>query len=183
MESSGIGSVEPLAREREEPVAAERLARLFEAHQARLYRLARRLSQDHEEARDLVQEAFLRAARNPGKVPREEPDGEAWLVRVLVNLCRDRHRRLQVRSAHTPRPAPWADPSASSVARLVVEAALAELAPRRRAVVVMAELEGLAAAEIGRLLGVASVTVRWHLLAGRRQLAQLLGAAPRKEEA
>ncbi|HEY3567231.1 MAG TPA: RNA polymerase sigma factor, partial [Thermoanaerobaculia bacterium] len=74
----------------------ERLAGLFDTHHQRLFRLALRLSADREEARDLVQEAFLRAARKPGTVP----DGaeEAWLVRTLVNLCRDRYRRLGVRA-------------------------------------------------------------------------------------
>jgi sigma-70-like protein len=37
-------------------------------HGRRLFRLARRLSSDREEARDLVQEAFLHAARQPSAV-------------------------------------------------------------------------------------------------------------------
>src|ERR1700704_4267518 len=78
--------------------ATDRLARLFDAHHERLFRLARRLSSDREEARDLVQEAFLPAARSPKSVPEGAQPEEAWLVRTLVNLCRDRFRRLGVRS-------------------------------------------------------------------------------------
>jgi RNA polymerase sigma-70 factor (ECF subfamily) len=155
--------------------ATERLARLFDAYQERLFRLARRLSADREEARDLVQETFLRAARRPSALP----DGaeEAWLVRTLVNLCRDRFRRLGVRSrVHESlrREEETAHPEEAAVARATVRAALARLTPRRRAVIVLHELEGISAREVARLLGIAEVTVRWHLLAARRELARVL---------
>ena len=50
-------------------VAAARLGALFDAHHQRLFRLARRLSRSADDARDLVQETFLRAARRPASVP------------------------------------------------------------------------------------------------------------------
>lgn len=180
--------------EEAEPVrtgdAGERLGDLFDQHHPRLYRLARRMVTDAEEARDLVQEAFLRAARRPKAVPAGEPDAEAWLVRVVVNLCRDRRRRAKVRSDRAdelpnllaPPPAPES-PEGAAVARATVEAALAELAPRRRAVVVLAELEGLSTRAIARLLSITQVTVRWHLAAGRKALArQLLPPDPQVRE-
>jgi RNA polymerase sigma-70 factor (ECF subfamily) len=157
--------------------ATDRLGRLFDAHHERLFRLARRLSSDREEAQDLVQEAFLRAARQPGAVPEGEKPEEAWLVRTLVNLCRDRFRRLGVRrqaAESLRREAVSHHPEDAAVARATVQAALARLSPRRRAVVVLHELEGVAVREVARLLGVAEVTVRWHLLAAHRDLATLL---------
>jgi RNA polymerase sigma-70 factor (ECF subfamily) len=161
-----------------EPAAPERLARLFDAHQRRLFFLALRMASDREEAQDLVQEAFLRAARQPASVPEGEGPGEAWLVRTLVNLCRDRYRRRAVRARVLAPPGdaePGTDhPEAAEVARATVKAALARLSPRRRAVVALHELEGIPVREVARLLGVAEVTVRWHLLAARRELARLL---------
>jgi RNA polymerase sigma-70 factor (ECF subfamily) len=77
----------------EADAAADRLGALFDAHHQRLYRLARRMSRSADEARDLVQDTFLRAARAPGSVPSGASAEEAWLVRVLVNLCRDRWRQ------------------------------------------------------------------------------------------
>lgn len=162
----------------------ERLAALFERHHARLFRLACRLTADREEARDLVQESFLRAARRADGVPEGAASGEAWLVRTLVNLCRDHQRRLSVRSrargllaaaALAASEAPAA-PGAESmvVAQATVRAALATLPARRRAVMVLHEIEELPVAGIARLLGIAAVTVRWHLLAARRQLAAAL---------
>src|ERR1051325_8802204 len=80
------------------PTAAERLAALFDAHHARLYRLARRLVPTADDALDLVQETFLRAARHPSAIPAGSVDEEAWLVRVLVNIRRDQWRREGVRN-------------------------------------------------------------------------------------
>lgn len=162
---------------RADTVSTERLAALFDAHQPRLYRLARRLSGDADEARDLVQQAFLQAARHVHRLPAGEPGGEAWLVRTLVNLCRDRRRRLRVREktvgqlSATPA---TSNPESQAVARTTVQAALRHLSPRRRTVIVLHELEGRPAAEIARLLGIAIVTVRWHRSAGRKSLRQLL---------
>lgn len=157
----------------------DRLAALFDSHQNRLFHLALRLCSDREEARDLVQEAFLRAARQPGSVPAGEPGGEAWLVRTLVNLCRDRYRRLAVRSRAREELTregrqERAHPEATQVARATVQAALARLAPRRRAAIVLHEIEGRPVRDVARLLGVTEVTVRWHLLAARRELAKVL---------
>ena len=154
----------------------DRLAELFESHQDRLFRLALRLCSDREEARDLVQETFLRAARQSGDVA-----GEPWLVRTLVNLSRDRYRRLAVRSkarGELLREAESAHPEEAHVAKATVQAALAHLAPRRRAAIVLHELEGRPVRDVARLLGVTEVTVRWHLLAARRELAKVLGEKP-----
>ena len=158
---------------------ADRLAALFDAHHQRLYRLARRLSRDADAASDLVQETFLRAARSPASIPYGSSREEAWLVRVLINLCRDRWRSSSNRSrlddlAHTS-VIGSADPEAAYVAQSLIWNALDALAPRRRAIVVMHELEGGSIPDIARLLGVTSVTVRWHLSRGRRQLAAILG--------
>jgi DNA-directed RNA polymerase specialized sigma24 family protein len=67
---------------------ADRLSELFEAHGDRLYRVARRLVSSADDALDLVQETFLKAARSPESIPHGLTNEEAWLVRVLVNVRR-----------------------------------------------------------------------------------------------
>lgn len=158
--------------------AAERLGRLFDAHHSRLYGLARRMTRSPEEARDAVQDTFLRAARRPQSVPDGMPQEEAWLVRVLVNVCRDGWRKQAVRKRNDVRPEPIDCGSAESalVAKTLVEQALQALAPRRRAILVMYELEGATIPAIAKLLGIRAVTVRWHLSVGRREMARLIGA-------
>jgi RNA polymerase sigma factor (sigma-70 family) len=159
----------------EADTAADRLGSLFDAHHQRLYRLGRRLSHSADEARDLVQDTFLRAARAPASVPSGATAEEAWLVRVLVNLCRDRWRQTANRErldrVAPPTTIESTNPEDALVARSVVWRALATLDPRRRAVLVMHELEGVPVEVLARTLGVTSVTVRWHLSKGRRQLA------------
>src|SRR5438105_15289661 len=81
-------------------VQADRLSGLFEAHGDRLYRLARRLVSSADDALDLVQETFLKAARSPGSIPRGLTNEEAWLVRVLINVRRDQWRKEAVRKHH-----------------------------------------------------------------------------------
>jgi RNA polymerase sigma-70 factor (ECF subfamily) len=60
------------------------------------------------------------------------------------------------------------------IARATVWRALDVLTPRRRAVIVMHELEGLSVPTIASTLGITAVTVRWHLSRGRHELARVL---------
>jgi RNA polymerase sigma-70 factor (ECF subfamily) len=62
------------------------------------------------------------------------------------------------------------------IARHTVWNALRRLPPRRRAAIVLYELDGLQISEIATLLGVSAVTVRWHLSRGRRELARIVGS-------
>src|SRR5689334_23810671 len=87
--AAGVAAVEPIARD----ITPERLEALFEQHQSRLYRLARRMTNNADDARDLVQDVFLRAARTVRSIPEGQASEEAWLVRVLVNVCRDGWRK------------------------------------------------------------------------------------------
>ena len=157
----------------------ERLAALFDAHEDRLYGLARRLAASADEANDLVQETFLRAAKYVRSVPIGLTKEEAWLVRVLVNIRRDQWRKASVRkrSAALLRTGVTIHPSnveSALMAKRAVWGALDALHPRRRAVVIMHELEGMSLLAIASFLGVSGMTVRWHLSMARRQIASWL---------
>jgi RNA polymerase sigma-70 factor (ECF subfamily) len=175
-----------MAQARQEPAAAaeadSKVLDLFDRHHRRLYVLARRLAATPDDARDLVQETFVRLARAPRSAPAESSSAaEAWLVRILINICRDewrlkaKRRRLEAQflstSGWTAAPT---DSETALIAHTTVWRALEQLAPRRRAVIVLHELEGVGVAQIGRLLGVLPVTVRWHLSRGRRELSRVI---------
>jgi RNA polymerase sigma-70 factor (ECF subfamily) len=156
-----------------------RVGALFDLHHQRLFRLARRLSRNADDARDLVQETFLRAARSPRSIPEGASNEEAWLVRVLINICRDRWRHSAVRTRArlngSVAAEPAFDPEPHLIAKSLVRHALDALPPRRRAILILYELEGAAIPTIAQLVGVTPVTVRWHLSMGRREMARVLG--------
>lgn len=142
--------------------------------------IARRLMQDPDDADDLVQDAFLRALEKIDGFDAERPFGP-WFFRLLVNTGNDTHRRSAVRRTEPERldapsrgPSPLQETERSEV-RERFEAALADLPARQRAIVWSFEVDGMTTDEIARELGVAQVTVRWHLHHGRRALREALG--------
>lgn len=163
--------------------SVDQLAILFDDHYDRLYRLARRLTASADDALDLVQETFLKAARYPRSIPVGFASEEAWLVRVLINIRRDqwrrtlRRKRFEASESGKSLAAPAnGDLEGALIARTSVWKALDELSPRRHAIVVMRELEGLSIPAIASLLGISQITVRWHLSMGRRELTTALKA-------
>lgn len=169
----------PVAVDKPPEDLAVRVGALFDLHHQRLFKLARRLSRCPEDAHDLVQETFLRAARSPRSIPVGLSNEEAWLVRVLINICRDRWRQLAVRTRAREAGSLAAqaafDPEPHLIAKSLVRHALDTLPPRRRAILILYELEGATIPAIAKLVGVSPVTVRWHLSIGRREMAKALG--------
>jgi RNA polymerase sigma-70 factor (ECF subfamily) len=158
---------------------SERLTQIFDTHEDKLYRLARRLTDCSQDAEDLLQETFLKAAQSIASIPVGSPNEEAWLTRVLVNTRRDQWRRAGVRRQaaallDTSAVAAGSDAESALMTKRAIWSALDTLNPRRRAIVVLAEIDGVGVEEIARLLGVAVMTVRWHLSLARRELRRTL---------
>lgn len=171
---------EQLGAPRDCDVRTERLTQLFDEHFDRLFRIARRMVATADDALDLVQDVYVRAARAVQSIPRESDEAEAWLVRVLINIRRDAWRKEAVRRRVSPllgisgEPSTHAEQETDLVTRTTLWRALDSLPPRRRAVIVMFELEGMSAHAIAAVLGITTITVRWHLSRGRRELARQL---------
>ena len=156
------------------------LDRLYRGNQELLWRLALRMTGDPAGAEDLMQETFLRAALHRSRLPQAERAARAWLTQTLVNLCRDGFRRAAVRRRYREQVAAvdertgQLDPERVAAARQRMNAAMNRLSPRRRAVLVLRDLEGLAESRVAELLGIRAPTVRWHLATARKQLRQHL---------
>ncbi|HUG53082.1 MAG TPA: sigma-70 family RNA polymerase sigma factor [Vicinamibacteria bacterium] len=141
-----------------------------------------RLVGNHEEARDLSQEAFLKAYRALGTF-KKEARFSSWLYQIAVNASRDRLRRRRRRNdlslddiEEGSEPALRdAGPSAldlvewSDVSK-VVAAAMAMLPEEQREVVILKEYEGLTFPEIAEALDVPLSTVKTRLYRGLGQL-------------
>lgn len=131
----------------EEYVAARRSA---------LLRTAYLLTGHREDAEDLVQVALVKAVPHWAKIA---DDPEPYVRKVLARESISRWRRRRWREVHTdavpesPVEGPGAD-------RVTLQAALTQLAPRQRAVIVLRYYEDLTEAETARVLGISVGTVK-----------------------
>lgn len=165
---------------------------LVEPRWPRMFRIAHRIVGEREEAQDVAQQACLRLWQTLDRF-RVGEDLDAWIYRMVTNLSIDALRRRRSRSqavvpvadgqgesieVRAPRPgACELDPERALAARELedaLRAATADLAPRQRAVFVLARIEGLSAAEIAEMLDVAPSTVRNHLFQARAHVARRL---------
>jgi RNA polymerase sigma-70 factor (ECF subfamily) len=138
-----------------------------------------------EEARDVAQEAFLKAYRAIGGFKREARFS-SWLYQIATNLCRDRLRRRRTRATVSleemeetggaiAETRPGADQRLlqDDLAR-VVRRAIEALAEEQREVLILKEYEGLTFLEIAQALDVPVSTVKTRLYRGLAQLRQRL---------
>ena len=172
---------------------------LVERYQGRLHSLAHRILRDPEQARDAVQDAFLKAYTNlRGFEGRSS--FYTWLYRLTMNLCLDLKRRDHAdRRYDTPelgdlerivtldsRPADqqhWRDhedapDEAVSRAELrdQVARAIATLPDASRETLILREVEGLSYTEIAEALDIPRGTVMSRLHYARRRVQEILRA-------
>ncbi|WP_314172512.1 sigma-70 family RNA polymerase sigma factor [Streptomyces winkii] len=152
----------------------------FEASRNRLASLAYRLTGSAADAEDAVQDAFLHwqaADRQRIRVP------EAWLTKVVTNLCLDRLRSAQARrersaGAWLPEPLldgdPMLDPADTIEQResvsLAVLTLMERLSPVERAVYVLREAFSYGHAEIAGILDITEAASQQHLHRARRRI-------------
>src|ERR1700694_3610608 len=127
---------------------------LVRLHQRRAYIVARSIVMTHEDAEDAVQEGFLRAYQAFDRFDAAQAFG-AWLNRIVANAALDLARRKKVRSAEElseSMSTAFRDPAEDRELNERLEAALAQLPPRARSVIVLHDVEGFTHAEIGEVL-------------------------------
>jgi RNA polymerase sigma-70 factor, ECF subfamily len=157
---------------------------------SQIYPKALRMTRNHADAEDLVQETFTRAYAcfeqfEPGT------NLKAWLYRILTttffNNCRKRQREPQQAPAGVIQDCPLANaaacpwPAPSAEAEVLehvpddnVLRALGQLPDAFRTVVYLADVEGYTGLEIASLMGTPAGTVMSRLHRGRRQLREHL---------
>ncbi len=147
-----------------------------------LYTIAYRLTGNHEDAQDLVQEVLLRVRR--GLATYQPGSLEGWLSRITTNAFLDDVRKRKRRPFEVVPELPDRvfgvddDPDeALQRSRLPddVQAAIRSLPIDFRTALVLCDVVGLDYAEIATATGVPVGTVRSRLHRARGQLRQLLG--------
>jgi RNA polymerase sigma-70 factor, ECF subfamily len=143
------------------------------------YTLARYLTRDGEAARDIVQEACLKALRHVDRL--RSDDGRSWFLAIVRSRCIEWFRE-QGRGAvfveyddtvHAPDRGDDAD-VAWPVAPDAVVAAVDELPAVFREVIVLRELCGLSYRAIAEVTGVPAGTVMSRLARARDRLRDTL---------
>ncbi len=148
--------------------------------------LAWRLTRNAEDAREVAQEALLRAFRSLSGYDASR-SFRNWLFQIAANEARDRYRKRARETAalgdvvdrmpYATAGSAAADPEAGRERQEVrsdILRSLATLSPREREVLVLRDLEDLDIAETARTLGCSAIAVRVHLSKARRKLAEVL---------
>lgn len=143
----------------------EAFERLIHGHRSEIYRTILRQSRNREDAEDLTQITFLNAyaALRRGAEP-EEP--RAWLHAIARNAASRRFRQSRVDVELDAEAAAPLDEDIPTLQEL--RTALACLTFNQRASLLMREVGGLSAAEIGARLGVSPGAVATLLFRARR---------------
>jgi RNA polymerase sigma-70 factor, ECF subfamily len=162
--------------------AFEELVRLTHAD---TYTLALRLTGNEEDARDVAQEAYLRAYRGLRRF-RGDAQFSTWLYRITANCAathmgrRARHRHdvlddtVQLADPRTDHD-PQLRADASDLRQRLLEA-LDDLPPRLRAVVVLRDVYDLSHEDIAAELGISESAAKVRLHRARHKLrVQLFG--------
>jgi len=164
--------------------------RLVERHQRRAFAIALGLVRDENDARELVQEAFLRVYRGLGSFE----GGSSfftWLYRIVTNLAIDLMRKPGRRDAelndnHLEEESAdfslvsridGADPLDVMRRReiaLRIQTALDALPPYHRGVILMREVEGMSYEEMAQAMGVSKGTIMSRLFHARQKLQKAL---------
>jgi len=162
---------------------------LVERHQRAAFSVAIALVKNEQDAREVVQEAFIRVFRGLAQF-QGGSSFFTWLYRIVTNLSIDLVRRPTRKETEldesmplgdAPEDAPIARPTADpfdAVARRElrerIEAALADLPDYHRGVIVMREVHGMSYEEMAEAMGVSKGTIMSRLFHARRKLQAAL---------
>lgn len=170
---------------------AEAFEALVKKHQRKAYAVALGMVHDADEARDICQDAFLKAHKNLAGF---EGDAQffTWLYRIIANLCIDHLRKRRGErmefdetiatddasddSGIAPRRLGF-DPGralADKELRQHLRAALAKLTAPHRAVLIMREVEGLSYKEMADVMNCSIGTIMSRLFHARKKMQALL---------
>jgi RNA polymerase sigma-70 factor (ECF subfamily) len=160
---------------------------VYARHRQDVARLVFRMLGPRPEAEDVIQEVFFQVFRSL-KDFRGQSKFSTWLHRVTVNVVLMHRRSAKSRPVFADEPIPDSRVNAQTIQpdedmarRERVRAfrrLLDRLAEKKRVVFILHELEGMAPAEIAKVVGAPILTVRTRLFYARRELESMLAEEP-----
>jgi RNA polymerase sigma factor (sigma-70 family) len=169
---------------------AEAFDQLVQRYKERLYATVYHMTSNHEDANDLVQEAFIKAYKSIGSFKRES-SFYTWVYRIAVNRTINHLKRRKNRyhfslddiDSHIQNDPDFVELMSHVTPRREVgltelqeklNEALQKLSEPHRAVVVMHDVQGMTHADIAKVMKCSEGTVRSRLFYARQQLQGLL---------
>lgn len=147
----------------------------------KMFRFARKILGDSEEAKDVVQDGLLRIWAQRDKLSKVD-NPEAWGMQVIKNLCLDRLKAGVIRKKvasqlgkqeHTSYPTPYQQVEAKSEMARV--AGMIEALPERfRMIIHLREVEEYSYKEIASIMELSMAEVKVNLFRARQELKKKL---------
>jgi len=156
-------------------------------YQPRIFAMARRYTNTEEEARDLVQEIFLKAYQKLSSFKSRAPF-EHWLMRLAIRTCYDTLRNQKRKKEITfsdlaeneqtwlERFVTTPDSNAYNVqaAQTLVNKILEQLSPNARLVITLLEIEDKSVKEVSKLTGWPETLVKVRAFRARAEMRKIL---------
>ena len=172
------------------------LDHLLAAVQPQLYRYSMKMCRQPEDAEDILQESLLAIARSV-RTFRGQSSLSTWIFTIARRFCIKRRRQasatasaaaLVTLDAGLSDDLPAGDPTPYEQAETAeawrqVHAALSELDPGAREVLVLRDIEGLSAREVAQVVGASVSAVKSRLHRARGELRERLARQPSRRSA
>ena len=154
---------------------------LYRRHAARLYAVSLQYSGNDEEARDILQEGFIKIFENLVNY-KHEGSFEGWIRRIIVNTALEKYRSkhlLQRVDDIDQIPEPEANPDNEDYAGLQaidLMTIIRDLPPKYRMVFNLFAIEGYSHKEIGKMMNISEGTSKSNLSRARVILQRRVGS-------
>ena len=142
------------------------------ALEEKMYRIARSMLRSDFDCADAIQNAVFAAWRRLSTL-REEERFESWLMRILINACRDCQRGYQKRKGEGPLEDTLIE-IAQEIKNLDLQMALQRLPEKYRLPVLLHHMNGLSVPQISRILILPQTTVKGRIREGLKRLRTML---------
>ncbi len=147
----------------------------LELNWSRLFGYARALTNDADDARDLIQQAALNALASLN-APIDQNAARAWLFKIVRNAWIDQHRRRVIRADvgfTLPVEGIWSFDD-QVIAEITVRQGLGKIDPLYREVIELVDLWGFQYADVATVLDIPIGTVMSRLSRGRLSLLEVI---------
>jgi RNA polymerase sigma-70 factor (ECF subfamily) len=165
-------------------------SRLIERHKDRIYRLALKLTGNHEDAEDIVQDTFLKAIDNIDRFRLESAFG-TWLYTIALNSLRahaGQRKKAAVKpleqylpaghGGEAPELVEWGDPHKlfeQKQLQELIDSALAEMPDSYSMPFILRYIEDMSVEEVARLMRLSIPATKSRILRARLALREKLG--------